>query len=597
MVITLVIDMFNVTNNGTTVSAIRFAKELTKRGHTVRVLTTGDPSESGIDPANGLHMYYVPELYIPVATYFAAKQGTFFGKPVKTIVTSAIEGADIVHIYQSWPLDGMARKIAKKLGVPAVAAFHMQPENITYNIGLSWFKPLAHLIYYILYIGFYRHFEHIHCPSAFIATELRKHGYKAKLHIISNGVHHDFFDTLIPPKTDDGIFRILMVGRLSKEKRQDVLIKAVQKSKYKDKIQLYFAGTGPKEKVYRKMGATLPKPPIFGYYSKQELISLIHSCDLYVHPSDIEIEGISCMEAFCAGLIPIISDSKLSATKQFALCKESLFRHGNPASLAERIDYWVENPERREYMSKSYINYGKSLSLEESVKKMERVYNAAIEGGKNEYYHGRIFRFFSRLLYTIIAVPVLYVWLKFVNGVRISGTKNLKSLKGGYLTVCNHVHRLDCVMVSMAIYPRKLIFPTIPENIDRWFPGIFVHLLGGEPVPRSLKDTGLFFDEMELYLLKGRVVHFFPEGELKPYDTNIYEFKKGAFHLAARARVPVVPMTIFFRKPNGLYKLFKRKPLMTLTVGEAIYPVSTDIKEDGRIRMEKTHEQMVELQA
>jgi len=28
-------------------------------------------------------------------------------------------------------------------------------------------------------------------------------------------------------------------------------------------------------------------------------------------------------------------------------------------------------------------------------------------------------------------------------------------------------------------------------------------------------------------------VHFFPEGELKPYDTSLRDFKQGAFHLAA----------------------------------------------------------------
>ena len=37
---------------------------------------------------------------------------------------------------------------------------------------------------------------------------------------------------------------LTMVGRLSGEKRQDVLIDAVSKSKYADKIQLIFAGKG-----------------------------------------------------------------------------------------------------------------------------------------------------------------------------------------------------------------------------------------------------------------------------------------------------------------------------------------------------------------
>jgi 1-acyl-sn-glycerol-3-phosphate acyltransferase len=585
--------MFEKGNDGTAVSAMRFAGELTMRGHTVRVLTCGDPLKNGINPDTGFDMYYVPELKVPLATRLAHKQSTLFGKPVRNIVIQAIKGADAVHLYEPWPLEAMAHKVAKKLNIPVIAAFHIQPENITYNLGLGWLPFAAHLTYYLLYLFFYRHYRHIHCPSPFIAAQLRHHGYKAKLHIISNGVHEDFFTKSEKVREDDGIFRILMTGRLSPEKRQDVLIKAVMKSKYKDRIQLYFAGRGPKEKSYKKQSQKLPHQPVFGYYEKPELIKLIHSCDLYVHTSDIEIEGISCMEAFCSGLVPVISNSKKSATARFALCKESLFRAGDAVDLAKHIDYWIEHEEERKTMGETYSRNGKRLSLEESVRKMERVYSTMAQG-KNEYYHGRIFKFFARVFYTVVAIPLLFIWLRLVNGMRIRGINNLWGLKGA-LTVCNHVHLLDSVLVSMAFYPRKLIFPTLPENLDKLFPGILVNLLGGVPVPRTLSDMDTFFDEMEVSLTNGRIVHFFPEGHLKPYNKDIRDFKKGAFYLAARARVPLVPMTISFLEPHGLYKFFKRKPLMRLTVGKPIDPVSADIKEDERIRMQIAYQQMVKM--
>ena len=81
MIITLVIDTFNVNNNGTTLSAMRFAATLISRGHTVRVVACGEPGD-------------------------AAGQGA-------------------------------AERIARQHGVPAIAAFHIQAENVTYNIGLA----------------------------------------------------------------------------------------------------------------------------------------------------------------------------------------------------------------------------------------------------------------------------------------------------------------------------------------------------------------------------------------------------------------------------------------------------------------------------
>jgi glycosyltransferase involved in cell wall biosynthesis len=188
MIITLVIDTFNVNNNGTTISAMRFADALISRGHTVRVVACGELGDATEQGPEGPEMFYLPELVVPIASRLAHRQNTVFAKPVREVLTAAIQGADVVHIYQPFPLGRAAERIARRLGVPAIAAFHIQPENITYNIGLGWFRPAAHAVYILLRLLFYRRFTDIHCPSAFIAAQLRHHGYLARLHVISNGV-------------------------------------------------------------------------------------------------------------------------------------------------------------------------------------------------------------------------------------------------------------------------------------------------------------------------------------------------------------------------------------------------------------------------
>jgi len=49
-----------------------------------------------------------------------------------------------------------------------------------------------------------------------------------------------------------------MIGRLSPEKRQDVLIRAVMKSRYADRIQLYFAGSGPGRRNFAVLETNSP---------------------------------------------------------------------------------------------------------------------------------------------------------------------------------------------------------------------------------------------------------------------------------------------------------------------------------------------------
>jgi 1,2-diacylglycerol 3-alpha-glucosyltransferase len=378
MIITLIIDTFNVGNNGTTVSATRFAASLISRGHTVRVVACGEAGDAAGQGSDGPEMFWVPELHVPVASRLAHRQNTLFAKPVPEVLTAAIEGADVVHIYQPWALGRAAERIARQLGVPAIAAFHIQPENVTYNIGLGWFRPAAHFVYVLLRLAFYGRFADIHCPSAFIAGQLRHHGYRARLHVISNGVGSGFRPGPARVRDGDGPFRILMVGRFSPEKRQDVLIRAARRSRHATRIQLHFAGHGPRDKRLRRMASTLANAARFGYYAQPELIELIHQCDLYVHASDVEIEGLSCMEAFSCGLVPVISDSRRSATGQFALGPANLFRSGDPASLADRIDGWIDNPAVLDAASDSYARYAERYTVDRSVEAIERVYVSLI---------------------------------------------------------------------------------------------------------------------------------------------------------------------------------------------------------------------------
>ncbi|NUR74422.1 MAG: glycosyltransferase [Hamadaea sp.] len=586
MIITLVIDTFNVNNNGTTLSATRFAEALVHRGHTVRVVACGDPGDPVPD---GLEVFYVPELVVPIASRLAHRQNTLFAKPDTEVLTTAIKGADVVHIYQPWPLGRSAERIARKLGVPAVAAFHIQPENVTYNIGLGWFRPAAHLVYLLLRLTFYGRFADIHCPSTFIAAQLRRHGYRARLHVISNGVDAAFRPGPRRERTRDEPFRILMVGRFSPEKRQDVLIRAVRRARHADRVQVCFAGHGPTEKRLRRMAAKLPNPAVFGYYSQDELIELIRHSDLYVHASDVEIEGLSCMEAFSCGLVPVISDSRRSATGQFALGSENLFRSGDPSSLADRIDYWIDHPDARAQASSAYARLGELYEVDRSVKAIERVYAKADEPAERPagYAHW-LYRTLSAAFYYAIVIPVLFGWTRVFLGVRAE-RRNRLSLPGGALTVCNHVHFLDSALVAIAMFPRRVVFTSAPVNLQHpWYGGL-VRFLGGVAVPTELSKLPLFFAELELFLAQGRIVHFFPEGELIPYDTTLRPFKRGAFHLAAQARVPVVPLSIRFITPSGFGRLFRRKPTMVIARGEPIAPTETDPQSDEAIRLDLAH--------
>ena len=138
-----------------------------------------------------------------------------------------------------------------------------------------------------------------------------------------------------------------------------------------------------RDSAYLRQGCGLGSRPILRFFSKPELIDMIAMSDLYVHCADAEIEAISCMEAFCGGLVPVIADSPKSATPQFALDERSLFQAGNSSDLAQKIDYWIEQEDERRRMEKVYSEHGKQYNIDSCVEQMEGMFRQAIEEARH----------------------------------------------------------------------------------------------------------------------------------------------------------------------------------------------------------------------
>ena len=377
MKIVLVVDYFGNTTNGTTMTARHLYKSLEAAGHEVSVITgvgNGWPNvyETGIGTI----------CKIPIARYFFKNNGFYFGKVKWDIIEKALEGADLVHFLADFPLERAAKKYCDKKGIKTFAAFHIQPENATYQLHLGWCKPLNWLLYVIYRNSFFNKFEHVHCPSKMIAGELKKHKYTAELHVISNGIGDRFHQISVTrPEEDKDYFIVTMVGRITHEKRQDLVVKACAYSKYADKIKLFLFGRGTWTKKITKLAKKLlPNEPFIGFVTHDELLKILNYSDLYVQASDIEIEAISCMEGFACGTVPVISDSPLSATSQFALTEHSVFKAGNYKDLARQIDYWYEHPEEKKEYEKKYALSAKDYELEKCNRELITLFEDYVNG-------------------------------------------------------------------------------------------------------------------------------------------------------------------------------------------------------------------------
>lgn len=121
-------------------------------------------------------------------------------------------------------------------------------------------------------------------------------------------------------------------------------------------------------------------------------------------------------------------------------------------------------------------------------------------------------------------------------------------------------------------FPHTTYYPTLESNFGIPVVRHLIKLLHAIPIPKSIRAKMEFNRTIRNLLQNGKTVHFYPEGSLWPYYEKIRHFKIGAFRFAVENNVPIIPMVYTFRESTGILKYIKKKPSITLTILEPVYP-------------------------
>lgn len=365
MIITIVCDVLGQENNGTTIAAMNLIRYLESQNHTVKILCSQQENTDN-------NFYMVESRDFWIFNDYVKKNGVSLAKPDEDIIAKAIDGSDIVHIMLPFALGRKSAEYAYSKHIPVTAGFHVMAENFSSHIFMKN-SSIVNRLTYAHFEKMYKYCSAIHYPTQYLRDLFEKMYGKTNGYVISNGVNSIFKP--IPHEFDlNNKITILYSGRYSKEKCQSVLIKAIDQSKYKNKIELILAGTGPMKGALEKLAKKKNVNAQFNFYAREEMVKVINTAYLYVHAADIEAEGISCLEAISCGVVPIICNSPKSATKFYALDERSLYKKNDYKELAKKIDYWIDNPSLREEASKKYIEMSKEkFDQTACMKKMEEM--------------------------------------------------------------------------------------------------------------------------------------------------------------------------------------------------------------------------------
>ena len=382
MKILFVVNNYYASGNGLSASARRTVQYLREAGQEVRVLSGRNHEADEPQPD-----YVLADFHVPVFDGLVQSNGYKFAKTDFAVIRRAVRWADVVHLEEPFIIQVVTARIARYYKVPCTGTYHLHPENLFCSINLGDWKFLNYSTLLTWRDFVFNLCSDIQCPTENVLERLRKFGFKARLHLISNGIIPDL--SIRPRVEDDNPerpFLVVCIGRLAVEKDQPTLLEAMKYSKYANRIQLYFAGRGPeadaiKEKAHKLYEDGIVKyEPIFRFHDRDGLRKLAAEADLYIHCATVEVEGLSALEALQQAVVPVIAKGELTATSQFALDEHSLFPTKDPEALAACIDYWLDHPVERQEMGWRYAESTEEYDIHKSIAALIDMFHQAVSG-------------------------------------------------------------------------------------------------------------------------------------------------------------------------------------------------------------------------
>ncbi len=293
----------------------------------------------------------------------------------RSIIRNTIKKADIVFVQGPALLSFASIYYAHKLKKKVIFFPHV----------LSWevidrFLPLPRFVYKSakkIALHFFNYCSLILVPYRDLADELKKDGIKVPMEITKLGVDINRFNptddlsrSKVKVKMPVNKKIIGYVGRISKEKNVETLLKAFKNLQDQHQLHLLLVGNGPKDQIDKFKDLT--NVTITGFVNNVQ--DYLKAMDIFVMPSTTETTSLATLEAMATGL-PVIA-SKVGYIKNYVTKDHNglFFAKNSSNMLAMKIEKLLHNPELRRHLGQNARNtMAYSFSWERSINRIKRL--------------------------------------------------------------------------------------------------------------------------------------------------------------------------------------------------------------------------------
>ena len=407
MKVAIITDTFLPQTNGVVTAICNQATELVKKGIEVVIIAPGERTK--LEYYNGAKVYYIRSRKTKIYSGYRVVWPDQMYNTLLTILE--IEEPDVYHLQTPMTLGVSGLWYARKFKKPVFATYNTHIESYAAHLTRGNFKfivekTLGKSTWSYLYF-FYNLCNKTFVPGKEMEKELIKKGIKNTV-VLSNCIDKrkfqvkKFFDIRRKYKIPKKAKIVLHVGRISFEKRIDVLLKAFKKiEREQDDVYLIIVGSGPWLEKLRGLSNSigLKRAILAGYVEDKYLPSFYKQCDVFASASDTETQGIVFAEAMLFGK-PLVGCDKLGAKDMIADGKNGyIFKCGDYTDMADRILAILRDEKTKKKMGKFSKKMSREFTEEKFIKtllKFYKKYDKSVDTSFDRFFN-RLDRFMKML--------------------------------------------------------------------------------------------------------------------------------------------------------------------------------------------------------
>lgn len=175
----------------------------------------------------------------------------------------------------------------------------------------------------------------------------------------------------------------------------------------------------------------------------------------------------------------------------------------------------------------------------------------------------------------------------------IRGIENLKSVKTGAMITCNHFNPFDSFTIEKVFrstkqHRSKKLYKVIREGNYTNFPGFYGFLFrNADTLPLSSNKRTMvnFMKAVDVILKKGDFILIYPEQSMWWNYRKPKPLKDGAFKMATRSNVPVVPIFITMEDSDIIGEDGFPIQEYTVNIEKPIYPDPEKSEKENTVMM------------